>query len=148
VEPVDSVKTWQGPSWRLVVTPGEDIRFYASGGVLAIDDQDVDMLCENILACSQDGALRSFESCVMPHEVTLPSYLQQEITNQSVLQIFTWADDKFLHIDAQYTAIKLSLPTSEAHEVAVALLEANDYSTVGPCRYCGVSVAEHPCNGC
>jgi len=123
---------WSGVSWSIIATPGEEFKLKAEGGVIEIDDQDVEMLCETVLDSADDDALRSFESCA---DFDCPS-------------IFVWGEGDFVKIDAQYTFINLSILKSEAYEFAVALLAARDHWSLGPCKYCGISMGDHPCNGC
>jgi len=141
-------KTWDGPGWTVLATPGRTIDLRSNGGSLGINDQDASILCETLLACAEDDQLRSFESCMMAHEASPSPEMQEFLGQQDGFNIFVWGEGSFVHIDAQYTFINLSIHKDEAHSVAVALLEANDHWSMGPCPDCGYSMAEHPCNCC
>jgi hypothetical protein len=149
----DGEREWTGEGWRLTTVPGEDPQLLCGEDLLIVDDQDARELAECLLACGEDGALRVFESCADgPQKGALG--IPQEDRHAGA-----WARDEYLVfvssqgeqliVEAQAAPKPLSVARTQAYSLSVALLEAADHCTAGPCPLCGHSLAdEHPVNGC
>jgi hypothetical protein len=128
---MSSARTWTGDGWTLTATPGTDPHLYAFDAHIAVDAVEIAQLCEALLGSADDGALRVVVSGSEPRSVYV-------LTRGGRLHIHP--DDRRAPID---------VPRGEARALALALLDAEEHASSGPCPHCGVSIAgDHAPNGC